>query len=239
MDHATQVGILKELMQQLDEGRNIDAGVPDGGVSLITLDAQAVENSGTAAAPGTALVQDTGANNQNGAAQIVFADDDGTAGQGTDAARDGRNSATDGYTVSSAQLTITKTASVVRDPFGTLAPNAKAIPGAFVEYTIRIENSATATQTATGITISDDLTSEMSGATPAARLAIALGEYGVAGDDIELESNAGDGVTVVTTPLSAATGDDAGQFASDALTVTGIALDPGEYAEVRFTVEIL
>jgi len=27
MEHATQVGILKELMQQLDEGKNIDAGV--------------------------------------------------------------------------------------------------------------------------------------------------------------------------------------------------------------------
>ena len=26
MEHATQVAILKELMQQLDEGKNIDAG---------------------------------------------------------------------------------------------------------------------------------------------------------------------------------------------------------------------
>jgi hypothetical protein len=219
--------------------RNIDAGVADGAVSLITLDAQAVANSGTPAAPGAALTQDTGTNNQNGTAQIVFADADGTAGQGTDAARDGRNSATDGFVVTSAQLSISKTASVVRDPFGTLAPNAKAIPGAFVEYTIRIENSATATQTATGISISDDLTSEMSGAALGPRLAIALAEYGtnLAGEDIELETNATG--SVVTTELSAAADADAGQFVSDALTVTGIALDPGEYAEVRFTVEIL
>ena len=27
MEHATQVEIIKELMQQLDEGKNIDAGV--------------------------------------------------------------------------------------------------------------------------------------------------------------------------------------------------------------------
>jgi hypothetical protein len=27
MQHSTQVTILKELMQQLDEGKNIDAGV--------------------------------------------------------------------------------------------------------------------------------------------------------------------------------------------------------------------
>lgn len=219
--------------------RNIDAGVADGAVSLITLDAQAVANSGTPAAPGAALVEDTGANDQNGAAQIVFADSDGTLSQGTDAARDGRNSATDGYVITSAQLSISKTASVVRDPFGTTAPNAKAIPGAFVEYTIRIENSATATQAATGISISDDLTSEMSGAVGGPRLAIALAEYGTngAGEDIQLETNASG--SVVTTELSVAADTDAGQFVSDALSVTGISLDPGEYAEVRFTVEIL
>lgn len=220
--------------------RNIDAGVADSAVSLITLDAQSVANTGSPGSPGAPLVEDTGVNVLNGTtAQIVFADADGTSGQGTDAARDGRNSATDGFLVSSAQLSISKSASVVRDPFGTLAPNAKAIPGAFVEYTIRIENSATATETASGISISDDLTSEMSGASGGPRLAIALAEYGsnAAGEDIQLETNASG--SVVTSTLTAVTDADNGEFASDALSVDGIVLDPGEYAEVRFTVEIL
>ena len=40
--------------------------------------------------------------------------------------------------------TVTKAATVIDDPFGTPAPNAKAIPGAIVEYTITITNNGAA-----------------------------------------------------------------------------------------------
>ena len=107
-----------------------------------------------------------------------------------------------------------------------------------MEYEIRVENAAGATETATGITISDDLTAEMSGAAGGPRLAITLQEYGAAavGDDIEFESDQTG--AVVTTEYSAASDADDGEFVSDVLTVDGIALDPGEYAEIRFRVEI-
>ncbi len=221
--------------------RNIDAGELDGAASFITLDAQAVANSGTPGAPGAALVADVGVNVQvdaPGAEQIVFADDDGTATQGTDALRDGRHSATDGYLVRSAQLTISKNTVVVRDPFGNVAPNAKAVPGSIVEYEITVTNDAGATEPASGISISDNLTSEMSGAVPAPRLAIALAEYGgqALGDDIEFVSDASG--AVVTTEYSVTVDVDDGQFVADVLTVDNIVLDPGEFATVRFRVEI-
>jgi len=221
--------------------RNIAASVTDGSASFITLDAQARVNSGTVGAPGAVLAQDTGANVQNDTAgneQVVFADDDGSLTGGTDGLRDGRHSATDGYIIRSAQLTISKSVVVVRDPFGNVAPNAKSIPGSIVEYEIRVENSASATETATGITISDDLTAEMSGAAGGPRLAITLQEYGsqAVGDDIEFESDQTGSVT--TTEYSAASDVDDGEFVSDVLSVDNIALDPGEYAEIRFRVEI-
>lgn len=216
--------------------RNIAASEADGAASFVTLVATAVENSGTPASPGAPLTEDTGANVQNdapGSEQIVFADD---AGPGTDAVRDGRHSATDGYIVRSAQLTISKSVTVVSDPFGNANP--KSIPGSIVEYEIRVENAATATEPATGISISDDLTAEMSGAVGGPRLAIALQEYGTGavGEDIEFESDQTG--SVVVTEYSAASDADDGQFVADVLTVGNIALDPGEYAEIRFRVEI-
>ncbi|MFK7897919.1 MAG: hypothetical protein AB8G23_18950 [Myxococcota bacterium] len=223
--------------------RDIEATQANGSVSIITLNAQAVENSGTSAAPGAALTEDTGDTNvledAVGAEQIVFADDDGTATQGTDAARDGQHSASDAYLVESAQLTISKSATVIRDPFGNANP--KSIPGSIVEYAITVTNgSGVGVQTATGITIADDLTSEMSGAAGGARLALVLAEYGtqLAGEDIEFETNEADGSTVVTDTVTAAADGDDGEFVSDALNFDNVSLDAGEFLTVRFRVEI-
>ena len=56
----------------------------------------------------------------------------------------------DGYVVISAQLVITKTSLVFSDPFGS----DKAVPGAVIEYTVTIDNTAGASD-ATGVVITD------------------------------------------------------------------------------------
>lgn len=221
--------------------RNVGPTVADGSASFLTLSAQAVENSGTAVAPGAPLVEDAGNNvldDAPGAEQIVFADDDGSLTGGSDGLRDGIHSAVDGYVVRSSQITISKSAVVVSDPFGNVAPDAKSIPGSIVEYAIVISNAATASESAAGVTISDDLSNEMSGAPGpgGARLAFSLGQYGGVGDDIQLETNLASVVT--TTELTAAVDGDDGEFASETLTVDGIVLAPGDSATVRFRVEI-
>ena len=82
--------------------------------------------------------------------QVVFADAAGPA----DASRDGRHSATGTYTVSTATLTVTKTSTVVSDPFnGTTNP--KRIPGAVVRYTIVVTNSGAAN--ATNVVVRDGI----------------------------------------------------------------------------------
>lgn len=47
----------------------------------------------------------------------------------------------DTYVVSSAALAVTKSSAVISDPFNGVSANAKAIPGAVVEYTIEVSNS--------------------------------------------------------------------------------------------------
>jgi len=62
----------------------------------------------------------------------------------------------DAYRVLSAQLTITKSSTVIRDPFN-LAANPKHIPGAYIQYVITISNAAGAGTSATLTTITDTL----------------------------------------------------------------------------------
>lgn len=84
--------------------------------------------------------------------------DANTAGVETifaDTGRDGVESDGDDYTVSAASLTVNKLSRVVSD--GVSASNPKAIPGAVVEYCIAVTNGAGAA-TATGVTVSDNLT---------------------------------------------------------------------------------
>ena len=73
-----------------------------------------------------------------------------------DAGNDGFEQAEDGYEIISAALVITKTAAVISDPFGS----GKAIPGAIIEYTITVDNSA-GTSDATGVVISDSIDADV------------------------------------------------------------------------------
>ncbi len=176
------------------------------------------------AATGNALTETTGADTAN-SVDIVFAD-----GQGSDttndAARDAKHSSQDDYEILTAALTVTKSSTVISDPFnGTTNP--KRIPGAVVEYTIQIDNAAGGT-TATNVTVSDDLSTEIGNGT----IAYDAGTIVVTAPNI----NGG-----AAKALTDAGGDDEGDFGAtttNAVTVSGIALNAGESATVRFRVTI-
>ena len=133
-DHSVTVYVLGD----------IPATVVNGNTAIVNLQAIAIEptvnNVGVA---GTDIVATAGAN---------------TAGIDTvfgDAGNDGAESDTTIYSVSSASLSVTKTATVISDPFTGVSPNAKAIPGATIEYTITVDN--TGAQDATTVTLSDPI----------------------------------------------------------------------------------
>lgn len=69
--------------------------------------------------------------------------------------RNGSAFAQDTYVVSTAALAVTKSSTVISDPFNLVSPNAKAIPGAVVEYTIAVANSGA--QPATLQSVSDPI----------------------------------------------------------------------------------
>jgi uncharacterized repeat protein (TIGR01451 family) len=109
-----------------------------GDVAGVTLTATARNSSDGSA------ITDVGGLNTAGI-ESVFAD----------AGNDGVESDGDDYTVSAADLTVTKLSRVVSD--GVSGSNPKAIPGAFVEYCIVVTNSGTATAPASNVAVSDDL----------------------------------------------------------------------------------
>ena len=113
----------------------------------LTADAHAGDTVGTL---GAELVGTAGANNVNDIDTVLF---DGTGA--TDAANQGDFSATGTYVVNGAVVTVEKTSRVVEDPVNGTT-NAKAIPGATVEYCITVANAAGAA-TATDVNVVDDL----------------------------------------------------------------------------------
>ena len=127
---------------------NVPIARVNGDDAGITLTAQARE-SGTAGTQGIVVTETSGANTAG--MDTVLAD---TAGF-NDAARDGQFSARDDFSVAGAQLTVTKTSTIVSDPVnGTTNP--KMIPGAVVTYCILVAN-ATGSAPATNVAISDPL----------------------------------------------------------------------------------
>jgi uncharacterized repeat protein (TIGR01451 family) len=90
---------------------------------------------------GTLEVESPGANTDG--VEILFADSNGFDGMENDSGQ---------FAVQTAGLTITKTQTVLDDPFGS--PSPRAIPGATVEYVIEIENTS-ATTPADAVSISD------------------------------------------------------------------------------------
>jgi hypothetical protein len=169
--------------------------------------------------------------------QNIFADGapSSTAATG-DAIHDGTASDRDAYLIQSAELTITKTSAVITDPVYCTTPGSAAsctltggkvlhaLPGAVMRYTITIASCAVATcpgaQTATGISVSDDLTAQASNIV-----------Y-VAGTTTETVAG------TPVTPCTDAADADACSFASNTVTVGNMTLNPGETASVTFDVTI-
>ena len=122
---------------------------------------------GYTATAGDPTTAETGADNQNGEAQNVLADGTGTAT--ADAANDGAHSATASFIVVTANLSASKTVSVIAtdasaitcatDP--AVGGNQYSVPGACIEYVISVSNAAGASATATDIAISDTLPDEV------------------------------------------------------------------------------
>jgi uncharacterized repeat protein (TIGR01451 family) len=158
----------------------------DGEVANVELTAT-THDSGTVGTLDALTTDDAGIPDSAATVEVVFADD------GLGVVGDGIAAAQDGYIVSSAALTITKTSQVLSDPFN-LGVNPKAIPGATIEYTITVQNNGAidAEQVQIGDVLDGNLT-------------LLLGQYGGAGADVEIDL--GGGTTVTTCSLDAADAD--------------------------------
>lgn len=119
---------------------NIYSNAPD---NLPDTSRPAIELSVTATqSDGTAITDDSGDADLPGVVQNVLVDGPVT------------RVVSDGFEVTAADVTATKSSQVVEDPFsGTTNP--KAIPGAYVEYTFVVTNAASGD--ATDVTITDTL----------------------------------------------------------------------------------
>ena len=116
----------------------------DTGAIVLTATAKA---AGVATTEGADLVEDLDGDDA-ALVENVFGDGAGA----TDAAEDGKFSATGIYDVTTTTINVNKTSSVISDPFN-LTVNPKAIPGATVQYCISVENAgATA---ATNVKVDD------------------------------------------------------------------------------------
>jgi uncharacterized repeat protein (TIGR01451 family) len=121
---------------------DVPVAATNGQFANVQLTAVAATNNTT-----TPVAESAGADDPN-VVQIVFGDDPLNA--------DATESAVDQYEIRSAALAVTKTASVISDPFNGTTADRKAIPGAVVEYTITVTNSSTTTA-ATAVNLEDQI----------------------------------------------------------------------------------
>jgi uncharacterized repeat protein (TIGR01451 family) len=121
---------------------DVPVGATNGQFANVQLTAVATTDNTT-----TPVVESAGADDPN-VVQIVFGDDAVNA--------DATESAVDQYEIRSAALAVTKTATVISDPFNGTSADRKAIPGAVVEYTITVTNSSTTTS-ATSVQLEDEI----------------------------------------------------------------------------------
>jgi hypothetical protein len=208
---------------------DIPAGLVDGDLSVHILTAQVAVGGGVGVQGADILADDAGIPDDPATIQTVFADGAGV----TDGANDGRHSDDDGYVVASADLSISKSSTVISDPVNG-AVNPKAIPLAIVEYTITIANDPGAGASATSISVSDDLSTEIGAGT----IAFEPDSFGVGmGIEVTAPNIGGGAPTALTNAVDPDQGDFGGTGA-DTVTVTGIDLAPGESATVRYRVEV-
>lgn len=198
---------------------NIPAGLANGTYANVRLTAAAAQ-TGTS---GATLEAET-AGPDTAAVDVVFAD--GAAGG--NAARDGQGFAHDQYAVVSAALSVTKASDVISDPVNGVSADAKAIPGAVIEYALTLANAAGAGAPAVNISLSDPIP---------ANTTFAAGAFGGAGQDISVSVNGGP----VSYCTAAADADDC-SVAANTLSVGSTALGAiaaGSNVVVRFRVTIV
>jgi uncharacterized repeat protein (TIGR01451 family) len=124
---------------------------PIGTMAQVGLNAQVAE-SGGAGTLGAALTASLV--NQDNQVDVVFADDDNDGLTGYDVLRNGQGWAYAAYDigVSSVNLTVAKSATVIAD--GISLTNPKALPGATVQYCLTVTNGTLLTP-ASGINLTD------------------------------------------------------------------------------------
>ena len=187
-----------------------DAGLLLGNGDIANLELEATAAAaGVASTLGADLVDDAGSADDPATVDIVFADGVVTPpGLG-----DGVESDRDGFEVSSAELEITKVATVLDDPFnGTTNP--KAIPGATVEYVITVDNAGALD--ADNVVITDAIDTDVNMIADA-----------YAGDDVEIVNNA-----VTVTPCNT----DALDADNDGCALDGQNLTIGDPTDLPLTV---
>jgi hypothetical protein len=215
-----------------DETRNVlvVAAIPgtlvDGNVAVVSLVAITRDGNG-AAAMGAVTTNDDATADNPAAIDVVFADAAGT--DDATGARDGQHSDRDAFVMASAQISIQKTAATLWwNPAGTGNPtvaNPKAIPGAYVQYTVVISNAAAAAASATLTTITDAL---------AATLAIDP-DLIVAGTGNPTNA-AGDGFSVTYTTATARAGAGVASYYTTANDADGVEHNAGTITATMTTV---
>lgn len=164
---------------------------------------------------------------------VVFADT-ANANVAADGNRDGQASDRSAFRISAAALTILKSAATYSDPFnGTTNP--KAIPGAVMTYTITVSNAAGGAN-ATNVTISDNLTGMP--VTFATQFGDAT-DTCAGGQGIVVDADGPGGAPGVC--KTNAGGDDNADFgatAGNTVTVSGLTINAGTSATVKFQVTV-
>jgi hypothetical protein len=137
-----------------------------------------------------------------GSEQIVFNDPAGatavdvdSAGAAQDVVQNGQHSDSSSYTVGAAELTVQKTSAVLWDPINGNS-NPKAIPGAYVQYTITVSNAGTAGADGDLTTLSDTLT--LTDLDPNLILATATTPVPGVVVGVDIENAVGDGIRIDT-----------------------------------------
>ncbi len=188
-DAAFDTATVVDLVDQEDTIRvfvilDVPTGTDQDDYALVTLVAQAMEPTGTGisgASAGDLITEDDNNRvspggvasdilNANTTVQDVFNDNAGDASynfvtsssflEGGDTIGNGQASDTDGVLINGARLSLNKDVVVIWDPINA-NDKPKAIPGAYVSYSITIENNGDTASVANLTSLADTLASEL------------------------------------------------------------------------------
>jgi uncharacterized repeat protein (TIGR01451 family) len=145
-----------------------------------------------------------------------------------DTGEDAIEAADDQYAVASAALTITKSSTLINDPFNG-AVNPKAIPGATVEYVVTVAN--TGAVAAGAVNIADTLD---------ANLTFLTGQYNSNASDVQIQVGANPATFCVAESGADSNGDGCNRTGATLHVnpTAAISVSPAQSATIRFRVQI-